>query len=839
MFRRSLIIVVSILVSAATGFSGTAGQELFLASVGRGPGANSSQWYTTVWLHNSSGNMTTVQVEFLIRNQTNPTPMSQTLNINPGQTLQFKDVFYELFGLAQASGALRFVSSEEIVVSSRIFNQTGSDVAESQGQFMAAMPPDFAISQNETTSIAGVSQPADGSFRSNFAMVETGGGNVVARVRLLNGMAVELASKDYSLGPFEPMQVNLTDLGSGLMVDGGRVEVTILSGNGSVLALGSMVGNGVVSQDPSTLEMEFETVSGTGGDGDITAVNAGDGLEGGGASGAVTLSIADSGVTGAKIAPQAVKTRNLKDGGVTVEKIAVTNAPSDGDALIYTPSGMQWQTVSGSGGGDITKVTAGEGLSGGGATGDVTIGIADGGVTTGKLADNSISSAKIQAGAVQSSDIELHAVGMAQMEGPGGTNGQILSTDGTNLLWINPSGGLQLPYTGTSSTGDPAFWATNTGSGIGLRGSADRDAGLFGESNSGDGVNGSSSSGNGVVGTSTSAIGVWGASGNDTGVYGEGAANGVWGVSTGGVGVFGSSDSYIGVRAGSNTSMAVAALSNSGVAVSAGSNSNDAVRGNSGGSGKSGVYGENSSATGFGVYGRNLGTGNSGALGVNDSGVWGSSSSGTGVYGEGFNGMVATSPSYNGTGIIGEANSGANAYGVWGKSTGGYAGFFSGNVRVTGTFDNSKSTIIMDHPQDPTGSYLRHAAVESPDMMNIYNGNVRTDAEGYATVQLPDYFESLNRDFRYQLTVIGQFAQAIIAEEIHDGQFLIRTNLGQVRVSWQVTGIRHDPWAEAHPMKVVEPKPAEEQGTYLAPEAYGLDAAMGINAKAKGMMNTR
>jgi hypothetical protein len=43
-------------------------------------------------------------------------------------------------------------------------------------------------------------------------------------------------------------------------------------------------------------------------------------------------------------------------------------------------------------------------------------------------------------------------------------------------------------------------------------------------------------------------------------------------------------------------------------------------------------------------------------------------------------------------------------------------------------------------------------------MMNVYNGNVVTDKRGMATVVLPDYFKALNRDFRYQLTVVGQFA---------------------------------------------------------------------------------
>ena len=48
----------------------------------------------------------------------------------------------------------------------------------------------------------------------------------------------------------------------------------------------------------------------------------------------------------------------------------------------------------------------------------------------------------------------------------------------------------------------------------------------------------------------------------------------------------------------------------------------------------------------------------------------------------------------------------------------------------------------------------------------MYQGNVVTDADGSATVTLPDYFEVLNGDYCYQLTVIGQLALAIVAEEI-------------------------------------------------------------------------
>ena len=101
------------------------------------------------------------------------------------------------------------------------------------------------------------------------------------------------------------------------------------------------------------------------------------------------------------------------------------------------------------------------------------------------------------------------------------------------------------------------------------------------------------------------------------------------------------------------------------------------------------------------------------------------------------------------------------------------------------------------------------------------NGNITTDENGDATIKLPEYFEALNQDFRYQLTAIGQFAQAIVASEIKDNQFSIKTDKPRVKVSWQVTGIRHDAFANANRIQVEEVKPAKERGFYLHPELFG------------------
>jgi hypothetical protein len=145
-------------------------------------------------------------------------------------------------------------------------------------------------------------------------------------------------------------------------------------------------------------------------------------------------------------------------------------------------------------------------------------------------------------------------------------------------------------------------------------------------------------------------------------------------------------------------------------------------------------------------------------------------------------------------------------------------GYFAGNLHVTGNVSKGGGSFKIDHPLDPENKTLSHSFVESPDMMNVYNGNITTDAHGMATIILPEYFDALNRDFRYQLTVIGQFAQAIVAKEIRCNRFTIRTNKPGVKVSWQVTGIRQDAWANAHRIPVEEQKPDKERGMYLYPE---------------------
>jgi hypothetical protein len=618
--------------------------------------------------------------------------------------------------------------------------------------------------------------------------------------------------------------------------------------------------NVTITPDGNTLTI---SATGGGGGGDITAVNAGTGLTGGGVSGDVTLAIADGGVSSTKLADGAVYGAKLADRGVTTQKIVPSS--TEGHVLTTSSGNVVWQT---SANGDITAVntSAGSGLTGGTQSGDANLSVATAGIMAPMIADNAVTLAKIHPNVVSSVDGVNNDGGNVDLVA--GSNITITPDDAANTITIaatggggsgditavNAAGGL----TGGGVSGDITLYIADAG----VTTAKIADGTIVGSDiNTSTTITTEKLQGGGTTAVNAGVFGngfngVYGL--GDFGVFGETHSNsgeGVMGTNrnTGTSGHLGTKDSGVSGEHSSSDNLGYLGSSKYGAYGKHHSSGNYGYLGSS----DYGVYGMNGSIVGVlasvysGVYGYNT----SGGRGVhgfssNDIGVLGEATSGTGVSGSNTN---SGNYGYLGTGNYGVYGESSSNYGVRAISTsnyalyatstsstavrairtggGDYAGRFSGNVYIDGNYSaTGTKSFVIDHPLDPGNKYLYHFCVESDALTNIYSGNVTLNSRGEATVQLPTWFEALNKDFRYQLTAIGAPGPNLyIAQEISGNHFIIAGGKSGMKVSWQVTAVRHDPFAENAPIQVEVEKPGQERGKYLHPEEYGLPVTLGVD----------
>ena len=305
-----------------------------------------------------------------------------------------------------------------------------------------------------------------------------------AVVKSVNGL-----TDDVSIAQGE--NITLTTNGNTVTINAAASAASgVKSLNGLTGDVGLKAGSNVVIQQTAgdTLTITMVDTSGGGGAGDITAVNAGTGLSGGGDIGDVNLDVmqetgilvSDAGVgldtiftdgryvregqadaiTSGMITDGEIRSTDIGTGAVALDKINTGGAAAD-NVITYNSTGqVVWAAPSGGGSGDITAVNAGTGLAGGGTTGDVGINLdtlyTDGRyISTGDA--NTVNSGMIVNGDIIAEDLATGSVTPDKIRETGASTNDVITYNGSAVVWAAPPGDTDWEINGSNvykSTGN-------------------------------------------------------------------------------------------------------------------------------------------------------------------------------------------------------------------------------------------------------------------------------------------------------------------------------------------------------------------------------------------------
>ena len=264
------------LLTAATAMAVMPGTDLYVPAVAHSDGFGGAQWRADLWIYNPSATQTANVTVFLLLRQPNPTPASQPVTVNPGDTLYFKDVIGAgLFNQSNAAGGLRIVSSTPVLVTAESYdaNVTTLKGTGTSGGFFGGTLASVGVGAGDSTDVIGLDQDAaadTGNWRSNLALVETTGNPVNFVLdrydsdgTLLGSWACDGTNAGCApLGPREVRQFDLVLQNFSPPVGANqRIHVRVTGGSGALIAAGSRIDN--TTGDPSTIEMSGGGRAGT------------------------------------------------------------------------------------------------------------------------------------------------------------------------------------------------------------------------------------------------------------------------------------------------------------------------------------------------------------------------------------------------------------------------------------------------------------------------------------------------------------------------------------------------------------------------------------------------
>lgn len=206
--------------------------------IARAQGGYGTNWKTSMAIYNQASSNQSITLDFY----TSTSKYSKNLSLNQNNQISYEDLVSEVFSSVQgnASGSLHINSAQGLMISSRTYNDQGDEGT--YGQFIPAWGEGSFLKVNESGLISQIL--SNSSFRTNMGFTEFEGKTTTLRVEIYSSEGTKLAEKNYTIDPFENLQVNgiFSDMGISGDVSYSYAKIITLSG-GSIFAYASVVDN--------------------------------------------------------------------------------------------------------------------------------------------------------------------------------------------------------------------------------------------------------------------------------------------------------------------------------------------------------------------------------------------------------------------------------------------------------------------------------------------------------------------------------------------------------------------------------------------------------------------
>jgi len=227
------------------GVGGDVDPAWIVPTVAHAIGFGDSRWRSDVAVVNLAAGRVVVQLTFV----RNDAPVSRSIVLQPGATVQYRDVLVSLFGFADSasvSGSLHVATDGLVTVASRTYNQSDDGT---YGQFLPAVEIDGPLAPGEAATLPQLR--SDGGFYTNIGFVNTSGDTATVQVILRGADGAAIGDPLYaSLEAGRWRQLN--DVFDGLGdVPIAYADVEVVAGGGSVWAYASVVDR--LTRDPTTI----------------------------------------------------------------------------------------------------------------------------------------------------------------------------------------------------------------------------------------------------------------------------------------------------------------------------------------------------------------------------------------------------------------------------------------------------------------------------------------------------------------------------------------------------------------------------------------------------------